>query len=388
MLQISPRNRRVMRAAPVKRNSVSVIEGELKMKPCSPFGKDRFFTEEKKTPTKSPQSRPPPIPTAKKDSPYKSPISTPKKQKRFDIDDQVLDAPDIIDIAPNRILSFNSNGELGVALSDSVYIWRKNEDPEYFMQATNTIDALAWVNETSLVIATQGEVEIWNTQSKIQETNLRRHAGRVSCIEVKGNRVATAGTDKIINTTDLSKNQTMTLTGHHHEIVSISWSPDGVYLASCDKAGTLIIWGNSKKKRFHIDFPVSSITWVSQTIIAIGGSNKEGSLRFFNIICPEEETKTTVTGCPISSLQWCSKRGLLVAHRDSPYEWDIYGRDMNCIESFAGHSGDILNIASTNDGHCIATISIDEKLILWYIKDKKKALSHASSSAIFYSSLR
>ena len=378
-------NIRLLKNEP-KRHSVSIIEGELTKQPCSPFSKDRYFiNEKKKTPTKSPQTRrPPPIPTKKKESPYKSPISTPKKEKKYTVDRQVLDAPNIIDSAPNNVISFNKKCELAVALSDGIYIWRAGVEPEYFMESMTTIDCLAWVNDRLLSISTQGEVEIWDVIEHTKEQKLVGHRGHVNCIAVAAEqRIATAGTDMIINVTDLKTNKIEPLVGHHHEIIGLSWSPDCMYLASCDKKGVLIVWGNKKRKKFHIDFPVTSITWISQAIIAIGGMDDNGSIRFLNIICPEEETKTTKTGFPISCLSWQPKRGLLVAHRNPPFEWELYGRDLTLVESFAHHSGDLLNIASSHDGKIIATISIDEQIILWYFKDKKVPLVHASSNSVF-----
>ena len=369
-----------------KRHSVSIIEGELTKQPCSPFSKDRYFTnEKKKTPTKSPQGRrPPPIPTKKRESPYKSPISTPKKEKKFTVDRQVLDAPNIMDNAPNNVISFNKKGELVVALTDGIYIWRADADPEYFMESTTAIDCVQWVNESLLALSTQGEVEIWNVLDHSKEQKLASHRGHVNCIAVGAEqRIATAGVDMVINVTDLKTSKVEPLIGHHHEIVGLGWSPDCMYLASCDKKGVLIVWGNKKRKKFHIDYPVSSITWISQSIIAVGGMDPEGTLRFVNIICPEEETKTTKTGFPISCLSWQPKRGLLVAHRSPPYEWELYGKDLTLVDSFAKHNGDLLNITSTHDGKIIATISSDEQLILWFFKDKKVPLVHAASNSVF-----
>lgn len=362
MLTLVPRRR-----IPVtKERSQSMIEGEITKQPASPFNKDRFVNSERKTPTCSPSpAYKSPSCSNFKESPMKSPISTPKKQKRYNVIDTTLDAPDILDREPNQIISFNASNQLGVALGQNVYIWRSG-DVEYYMEARDYIDALSWYNDDTLVIAFEGQVELWGVLSKQRIRKLQHHEGRVNCIACTNNKIATAGTDKQIYLSDIKTYKTDTLIGHKSEIVSLAWSPDGAMLASADTSGLLSIWANKRRKKISIEFAISSITWLSQTTIAVAGRDPEGTLKLINILCPQEGPIPCVqTGQPISFISWCPVRGIFVAHRILPFEVDLYARDLNKIDTFQGHDGPIMQVICTLDGSYAASIAADEKIKLW-----------------------
>lgn len=370
-----------------KERSQSYIEGELTKQQGSPFNKDRFVNSERKTPTKSPSpAYKSPSCSNFRESPMKSPISTPKKEKKYQVTDTTLDAPNIIDLEVNQIMSFNSAGHLAVALGQHVYIWRSG-DVEYYMNATVSIDALDWYDNDTLVIAPNGHVELWGVTSKRCARRLQQHSGRVNCIACTSGKIATAGTDKLINISDLKTFKTETLIGHKSEIVSLAWSPDGVILASADKSGILTIWSNRKRKRIQLKLPISSIAWLSQTTIAVGCKNDEGTLKLFNILYPnEEEIPSIQTGQPISYISWTPVRGIFVAHRILPFDVELYGRDLVKIDEFQGHDGPIMQVICTSDGSYAASIAADEKIKLWNFININ-TLDRAQS-ALFFPTIR
>ncbi|EAX94005.1 hypothetical protein TVAG_356520 [Trichomonas vaginalis G3] len=364
-----------------------IVQGELTKQPSSPFIKDRFVNSERKTPTCSPS----PLyksPSANSfvESPIKSPISTPKKQKKYHVTDTTLDAPDILDLEPNEIISFNTENHLAVALGQHVYIWRDG-DVEYYMNAAVNINSLCWYDSDTLVIAPKGHVELWSVLTKRCIRKLQHHKGRVNCIACTNGKIATAGTDNVINLSDLKTFKTDTLIGHKSEIVSLSWSPDGNILASADKSGLLSIWANKKRKKIPMHFPIASITWITQTIIAVGGSDQDGTLKLVNILCPDDEQSIFVeTGQPISHIHWCLARGIFVAHRILPFDVELFGRDLTKIDDFKGHEGPVMQVISTLDGSYAASIAADEKIKLWNFVNEASLVR--AQSAQFFPTIR
>lgn len=370
-----------------ERSSVSLIEGGLQKAMASPCKQDRFFSANgKSTPNGSflTRNKSPllggkegchPFLTGLKRSPV---LCTPKRLIQFCVKDQVLDAPYITDSVPNQIISVNEHDELAVSLCNSVYIYR-NGEVENFLAAEQPIDSLEWHGK-NIVVSIQGEVEIWDTVNKKQLSTLPKHTGKCNCIATTDKRIATGGSDNLIQVTDLRTMSKDVFSGHTSEVVALAWSPDCTILASADIEGKVILWGNNRRKRITLPLPVNSISWLTQTVLLLGASDEEGSVISMNVLYSDGESKVVAkSGNPLSKIIKHPRYGFLMAHRKQVFDWDIYGKDFIKIASFHGHSADILNICSTKEGNRVITISADETLRIWDITEKSQAVKSSSN---------
>jgi len=351
-------------------DTLSVNGGEIKHTNHSPYNKDRYVTN--------------------RTSPHKSPMKfdisnvqthngttgsrggTPIKSRHFNYSDKILDAPNLIDAPPNKIIDFSDDEKMVVALGSSVYLWKDGE-VDTLLDAQSQIDSLCWVGNFVAVSST-GNIEIWDPDLSTVIACLPSHEGRCGALASIGNRISTGGSDGIINITDVKTKRTDRILGHTSEIISMSWSLDGVYLASADIEGQLFVWGGQKKKIFQIDEQISSITWMGSSFIVIACQDEDGTIYVLN---PNTDSivKRFQTSSPVSCIRWSEDIGFYVSHRGGPFEWDVYSKDFVKIQSFPGHSSDIIAITITKTGKTIATLGNDETIRLWEISEKNASRS-------------
>jgi WD40 repeat protein len=66
-----------------------------------------------------------------------------------------------------------------------------------------------------------------------------------------------------------------TLTGHSGSVFAMAVGPDGTWLATGDKAGTIRIWDVATRRAqalMRVDGSVRACTWLGPNTLAVGGS--------------------------------------------------------------------------------------------------------------------
>jgi cell division cycle protein 20 (cofactor of APC complex) len=156
----------------------------------------------------------------------------------------VLDAPDIVDEFPSKILDIGADGSLAVALGQAVYVWAAG-DAVKLMEAGTTIDSVCWVGE-HLALSGAGHTELWDVVRKCCIQIFRDHAGRTGAMDSFEGKFATGGNDGMIFTYDRTGNLVAQISAHSGPVCGLAWSIDGVSLESGGADSTVCIFGASK----------------------------------------------------------------------------------------------------------------------------------------------
>ncbi|KAH0788156.1 CDK inhibitor Srw1 [Histomonas meleagridis] len=368
---------------------------DLKMQNQSPYDKDRFFN----SPIKSPKNRTPtksPIKscqTSEWPSTSKSPqtptkiIQSPCKKKAPIAVDKVLDAPDLFNSYPSKLIDFKQR-TLAVALNTCVYIWEDGNTTE-LMEANSPITSLCWTDK-GLVISASGEVELWDPIKCSMIQSFKSHDIKCGAMSFKGHRFASGGADNNINITDIRTNITNVFNEHKSEITHLSWSTDGSHLASTDLY-TVNIWGDQKKKTYNFDQSISSFTWVSSNIFSVTNAMDDGNIKVISMH-PEDVLYNINIGTPISGIKYTNKWGYIVTHARNDFSWELLTQDCKKYGKYNGHTGDIINITVNEEENVVATLGMDETLRIWELKENQiktpKKNPHSSIPIGFNLSLR
>jgi WD40 repeat protein len=304
------------------------------------------------------------------DTPARMQLSAPVAPRRRipTVLNKVLDAPDVIDELPARLIDFNNQNVLAVALGQAIYIWDSGNVFQ-LMDADSLISGLCWTDQ-GLVISARGEVELWDAQKCQIVQTLTKHEGRCCAMSFRGHRFASGGADRAINITDVRTNAITSFVPHRAEIASLAWSSDGVHLASGGVDGRLLVWGDQRRRAFDMNSAIHGLTWMSSHSFAVGESSSNGMLSYISLR-QEEIPFIANTGFPISGLAFSDKWGMQVAHYKGSSKWEMWSSDLKKIIAYSGHTNDILNIVTTQDGTMTATIGADETLQIWELRDGK-----------------
>jgi WD40 repeat protein len=236
------------------------------------------------------------------------------------------------------------------------------------MESEEPITGVCWTDR-GLVISACGEVELWDAVKEAIIHPLPNHDGRCCALAFRGHRLATGGADGVINVSDLRTGTGSSLVGHHGEVAGLSWSQNCAHLASggCDRR--VMIWGDQQKRTYSFREPVQAVHYVNPSLLAIGVMDSGGTLAFAH--GRQDELPVTVsTGAPITGIAFSDPWGLVVSHQKS-FEWEIWSSELKRTAKYPGHTGDILNIALSEDGSLAATIGVDETLQLWEFRNGK-----------------
>lgn len=312
-------------------------------------------------------------------------------QKKPRIIETILDAPDVINEFPSQLIDISNTNSIIVALGSSVYCWRKGIVTE-ILQSETLINSVCWM-ENNAVISAKGNVELWDVNQCKIVRSFQRHNDRVGTISTTcGSRVATGGRDSVIYVTDIRCNSFDPLINHHGEITSVKWSPEGTFLASCsDSDSRITIWKNNEIKSVLKDSrtqandenesyynlnKITSLAWQSHHVLITGDNSARGAVRYIPIHSNDDE-KCFYTNSPISDLSWSKKWGLAISHKGVNAFWEIRNNEFQRNAMINGNMGDIVNIVTSEDNSLVATISVDETLRTYDLKD----MSHSSDSS-------
>lgn len=290
---------------------------------------------------------------------------TPKSNKIPQVTQRFkLDAPYVKTDPPVKLIDMNNRNELVIAIENSVYIWKDGRN-HVLMEGDVPIDGVCWVGN-HVAISGCGHVEIWDVQQEeaIQEFyDHDRRAAAMSSYEF--DKFATGGSDGVVCMFDLRTNRNNRLIkAHHGQVCTLSWSPDGMTLASGGDDCDVCVFEPKQKVHIKHEAPVHALTWMKPGLLVTGQANRQGCISIFNM--KTGERKSEATGASISGICMTERWGLLVGHDNSSSSWDIWTHDLNRkLAECNGHRESILTMTSNADGSFVGTISADETLILW-----------------------
>lgn len=330
----------------------------------SPTNKDRFFGSSGRS--KSPiqvsmqENSTPNIEFGKKG------YSTPVKQRIVKpmVTDKVLDAPDVLDEFPAKIIDINGDDVIAVALGTTVYTLENGEGIK-LMECNTPINAVCWINNKFLALSGDGRVELWDSYKKKAVYVFTQHNNRAAALSSGKGVFATGGADGIIHLYDYKFNHIGKYKAHDGEVCGLCWSNDrNPILASGGMDGYVVIVQNQTLlKKIQCNGPVQALTWMELGVLLIGDMSDDGVVRMIHTQSRDREIKI-VTGSPVTGICYSEEWGIFISHVDG--KWSIYTSDLSQkIADYEGHQNPIMNIVSNTSGNVVFTISCDERLRIW-----------------------
>ncbi|NER38316.1 MAG: hypothetical protein F6J93_30910 [Oscillatoria sp. SIO1A7] len=206
---------------------------------------------------------------------------------------------------------------------------------------------------------------------EIKEKNrFQRHSNSVTSISFSpdGHYIATASHDGTARIWDTQGNLIQGLTNHRGLVNSIIFSPDGESIATSSEDGTARIWNLEGKLLRELIGHSDSVLDVSFSPDgeSIATASRDSTARIWNL---EGKLLRELTGHtrPVNSIIFSSDGKLIATASEDRTAglWDIQG---NLLQELIGHSDWVNSVCFSPDGKYIATASRDGTARLWDTK--------------------
>eukprot|EP00957_Ditylum_brightwellii_P209992 15364458-Ditylum_brightwellii.AAC.1 len=315
---------------------------------------------------------------------------------------RILDAPDLLDDYYLNLLSWSDTNILAVALSQTVYLWNAasgdiQELCTFEGDANAHISSVSWVQEggAHLAVGTSaGTTQLWDVNQCKQLRSMDGHADRVGALSWNKHILSSGGRDNIIVNHDVrvARHNVATLSSHTQEVCGLSWSPDGLTLASGGNDNKLCLWdaatSSTSSPRFALtehQAAVKALAWSphERNLLATGGGTADRTIKFWN-----GQTGALLnsidTGSQVCALQWNPfEKELLSSHgfaRNQLCLWKY--PTMAKVKELDGHTARVLHMACSPDGGTVVSAAADETLRFWNIFDAPHKSSSSKRSAL------
>jgi WD40 repeat protein/tetratricopeptide (TPR) repeat protein len=180
-----------------------------------------------------------------------------------------------------------------------------------------------------------------------------------------GKYIATASWDKTARLWDLTGNQIQKFEGHQNAVTSVSFSPDGKYIATASWDKTAGLWDLTGKQIQVFKGHQNAVTSVNFSpdgkYIATASWDKTAGLwdltgKQIQVFKGHQNAVTSVNFSP-------DGKYIATASRDKTARlWDLTGK---LIQEFKGHQDAVISVSFSPDGKYIATASWDKTAGLW-----------------------
>ncbi|MBD1887270.1 WD40 domain-containing protein [Microcoleus vaginatus] len=185
-----------------------------------------------------------------------------------------------------------------------------------------------------------------------------------------GKYIATASGDNTARLWDLTGNWIQGFTGHQGSVESVSFSPDGKYIATASSDKTARLWDLTGKLIQEFKGHQGSVWSVSFSpdgkYIATASSDKTARLwdlrgKLIQEFKGHQEEVWSVSFSP-------DGKYIATASSDNTARlWDLRGK---LIQEFKGHQNSVRSVSFSHDGKYIATASWDKTVRLWDLRGK------------------
>ncbi len=159
-----------------------------------------------------------------------------------------------------------------------------------------------------------------------------------------------------------------TLEGHHSDVMSVSWSPDGRTLASGSFDDTVKLWdvatGQVKATLTGHDGSVGDVSWSPDGRTLASGSSDD-TVKLWDVAT--RQVKATLTGhrSAVLSVSWSPDGRTLASGSfdDTVKLWDVATGQVKA--TLTGHDSSVHDVSWSPDGRTLASRSGDNTLKLW-----------------------
>lgn len=225
-------------------------------------------------------------------------------------------------------------------------------------------------------VATAGDervAKIWNADTGELVRSLEGHTSALRSVafSAEGGALLTASSDGTAKLWSLSTDVArMSLVGHLDNVSTAEFSPDGVHLLTASSDGTARLWDNRKSSRvLSVSDPdyIVSADWGSDerrilTVTRDGVIRQRDALDGRVLIELETGEKEVKNGAASAD-----ETRLVLATQQEARLFDFPSGKM--IAVLRGHTGRVLAVRFSPDGHAFATGSADHTIRLWSSRD-------------------
>jgi len=293
---------------------------------------------------------------------------------------RVLAAPNLQDDFYLNCLSNSPSDVLAVGLGRTVDLWSARTGKSTRLcdlGARYWCTSVAWSPDgAQLAIGRHnGDVELWDAASRRKVRTFGGHSRRVGALAWNGYTLSTGSRDHDILHRDTRQPEHFNakLEGHAQEVCGLTWSPDGLQLASGGNEGSVCIWsargsGAAQHTFTESEAAVKALAWSphQRNLLATGGGTADQCIRFWNT-CAGSLVSCMQTGGQVCNLAWSKNVDELVStHGYSSNEVTIWRYPtMTRVATLLGHRARTLYLALSADGQVVITGAGDETIRFW-----------------------
>ena len=132
---------------------------------------------------------------------------------------------------------------------------------------SDVVTGAAWLADSSALVSASwdGTLRLWHAVRAENTRTIAAHTAKIWALALSAEKLVASGAeDATIKLWGLDGAAKGTLRGHTGVVWGLSFSPDGAFLASCSKDGTVRLWdraGNPVRTALGGLPPVSSVAW-------------------------------------------------------------------------------------------------------------------------------
>ena len=315
-----------------------------------------------------------------------------------DAPEKVLDAPEMMNDYYLNLVDWNCNNVLGVALSQTVYLWDAASGNIVELMSIdgedNYVSSVSWIESGGNVLAvgtSKNTVELWDVNQKRRLRTMDGHQERVGVMSWNNHILTSGSRDTAIIDHDVrvQNHVVNTYKGHSQEVCGLTWNADGTKLASGGNDNLCAIWDRRRAEQSS-DMPavtrptfrltdhiaaVKALAWCphQQNLLATGGGTADKCIKLWNVN-RGKLVNSIDTGSQVCSLLWSpDQKELLSGHGFSEFQlalWKVGGSGkmtkLKELKGAQGHQGRVLSLCG-GAGGMVCSAGADETLRFWNI---------------------
>ena len=269
-------------------------------------------------------------------------------------------------------ISFSPGGRLLASSGTGVKLWDVSKRKNVISPRTDSwISAIAFSHNGHLLAYGEDKrVKIWNVEARSPKTTLSGHLGAISSISFSpdGNFLASSG--KAVKVWDLgtgTETAQIEPTTGYHAVRAVAYSHDGSLFASAGEDGIVKVWdAKSMKERCTLrghDSTVACIAFSPDGSTLASGSY-DTTVRLWDIrkrLCTAKLTHGDI----VRSVAFAPTRARLASGgADGKVRiWDT--TKATCLRTLTGHKGQLRSVAFSHSGDYLASASDGGSVKLW-----------------------